>query len=130
MRISTVNKITTRINAGLGLTSLVAGASHGFCDAQGIEIEPRLLELALTYGPAAATGATNGVISTALSLPSRSYKYLQGNPKSQELLRKWGDGVGAAIGLGAINASLNAMISGLYTLVGYAGGYAAGRILK
>ena len=102
-------------NLLLGLTSLGAGAYHGYCDSQGIPFEKENMEWALTYGPAVVRGAVGAEIS---------------NRVSGALV---GAGTGAAAGtvIGAgISGTVGAVKGGIQTLIGYVIGYVAGYVTK
>lgn len=99
----------------LGVASISAGAYHGFCDAQGIPLPREMLEVALTYGPAAVQGGIGGLVGIV------GGTYTKGG-----YTRKAGGVLGKSLAGAAVNGTLGA----LETLLGYGIGYAAGYLAR
>jgi hypothetical protein len=112
----------------LGLASIACGAYLGYMNAQGIPIEKKNLECALTYGPTiiqaglfGAVGAIGGLIAGAGAGISGSRKPIYG--------AVGGGVIGTAAGAVAIGA-IGAVAGAVETAIGYGIGYFAGWAMK
>jgi len=145
---STSKRSLFSVNSLLTLTAIAAGATHGYCDSQGMPISGNASnETILTYGPTALRAGVSGIKGAFVgAVGGSTFGGIIGGAAGSTLgeTRTGDPSIKGAIGGGALGAglvgasglaaggalagTLGAFKGGLQTLVGYGVGYIAGAI--